>query len=128
MPEEVDALATFNGRDTVALLVWRHADDQHLADQTEIDVALRIDRLPFEGDSVHIRHWRIDGQHSNSYRAWQSAGAPQDPSAGQLAAIRKRQGIELYEPDRVELLHNGTLALHIRLPLPSVTLIELHAC
>ncbi|MBA3942995.1 MAG: glycoside hydrolase [Herpetosiphonaceae bacterium] len=127
MPEEVDALATFSGRDSVAILVWRHADDQHLTDQTEIDVALRIERLPFEGNSVHIRHWRIDGQHSNSYSAWQAAGAPQDPSPGQLHAIRERQGLELYEPDRVEPLRDGSLVLHVRLPLPSVALIELHA-
>ncbi len=125
MPEEVDALATFNGRDTVAILVWRHADDQHLTDHAAIHVDLHIARLPFEGNAVRIRHWRIDGQHSNSYHAWQVAGAPQDPSPGQLAAIRARQGIELYEPDRMEPLLAGNLSLQISLPLPSLSLIEL---
>ena len=127
MPEEVDALATFNGRDRVAVLLWRHADDQYLVDPAETEVALRIEHLPFAASSVHLRHWRVDAHHSNSHTAWQEAGAPQDPSEGQLRAIRDRQGLELFEPDRTEALQDGQLMLRIQLPLPSVSLIEITA-
>lgn len=127
MPEEVDALATITGSDKVAVLVWRHADDQYLHDPNETEVTLRLDRLPFTTGSVRIRHWRIDEQHSNSHTAWLAAGAPQEPSAGQLRAIKERQGLELFEPDRIEALHEDRLELTLHLPLPGVSLIEITA-
>jgi xylan 1,4-beta-xylosidase len=125
MPEEVDALATFNGRDRVAVLLWRHADDQYLIDSGETEVTLRIERLPFAAHPVHIRHWRIDARHSNSYTAWQEIGAPQDPSPGELRGIKDRQRLELLEPDQAETPSDSCLVLPIRLPLPSVSLIEI---
>lgn len=127
MPEEIDALATFNGRDCVAVLVWRHADDQYATDTRDSDVTLRLERLPFPGGSVRLQHWRIDARHSNSHAAWRRLGVPQDPSAAQLAAIRDRQGLELFEPPRDEPIRDGALALRVPLPLPSVSLIEIRS-
>jgi xylan 1,4-beta-xylosidase len=127
MPEEVDALATFNGSDCVTVLVWRHADDQYRVDTEQSEVQLRIERIPFDSASARIRHWRIDADHSNSHTAWQAAGAPQDPSEGQLQAIKDRQGLELFEPERDQSVHDGALELRLRLPLPSVSLFEIRA-
>jgi xylan 1,4-beta-xylosidase len=126
MPEEVDALATFDGRDGVSVLVWRHADDQYATDTAAREVALVIERLPFAGPA-RVRHWRIDAQHSNSHTAWQAVGAPQDPSEGQLRAIKERQGLELLEPEREIAVAAGRLALTVALPLPSVSLLEIRA-
>jgi xylan 1,4-beta-xylosidase len=126
MPEEVDALATFNGRDCVSVLVWRHADDQYAADAAAREVDLNIERLPFAGP-VHVRHWRIDARHSNSHTAWQALGRPQDPSEGQLRAIKERQGLELLEPEREVAVASGRVALTVALPLPSVSLLEIRA-
>lgn len=127
MPEEVDALAAFNGRDRVAVLLWRHADDQYLVDPAAAAVTLQIDQLPSTSAAVHVRHWRVDARHSNSHTAWQELGAPQDLSEGQLRAIKDYEGLELFEPDRVEALRDQRLQLHIDLPLPGVSLIEITA-
>jgi xylan 1,4-beta-xylosidase len=126
MPEEVEALATFNGRDCVSVLVWRHADDQYATDPAGREVALAVERLPFAGP-VRVRHWRIDAAHSNSHAAWQAQGRPQDPSEGQLRAIKDRQGLELLEPDREVAVAGGRVALTVALPLPSVSLLEIRA-
>jgi xylan 1,4-beta-xylosidase len=125
MPEEIDALAIMKGRDGVAVLVWRHADDQYSTDPAETDVTFRVEHLPFGADRVRLRHWRIDARHSNSHTAWSEQGAPQDPTDAQLRAIKVRQGLELLEPEREEKTRAGTLELRIRLPLPSVSLIEI---
>ena len=90
-----------------------------------VDVVL--DRLPFEADRVRIRHWRIDRDHSNSHTAWQAAGSPQDPSEGQLRAIKDRQRLELFEPDRELPIQDGRLTLQIALPLPGVSLLEIYS-
>jgi xylan 1,4-beta-xylosidase len=126
MPEEVDALATFNGSDCVSVLVWRHADDQYAADATARSVDLSIERLPFAGPA-RVRHWRIDARHSNSHAAWQALGCPQDPSKGQLRAIKERQGLELLEPEREVTAAGGRVDLSVALPLPSVSLLEIRA-
>jgi beta-xylosidase len=125
MPEEIDALATMKDRDRVTVLVWRHADDQYSTDAAETDVTLRVEHLPFGGDRVRLRHWRIDARHSNSHTAWTQEGSPQDPTEAQLRTIKARQGLELLEPEREEKIRAGTLELRTRLPLPSVSLIEI---
>jgi xylan 1,4-beta-xylosidase len=127
MPEEVDALATFNRRDCVTVLVWRHADDQYATASSDADVALTVERLPFGERGVRLRHWRIDGRHSNSHTVWRALGAPQDPPEAQLRAIRDRQGLELFAPDREVAVSDGRLVLRIPLPLPSVSLVEIRA-
>jgi len=124
MPEEIDALATFDDADRVSVLVWRHADDQYLPGSAA-DVTLSLTGLPFE--SARLTHWRIDAEHSNSFSAWCAAGSPKDPTDAQLRTIKARQGLELFEPERTELIHDGTLEIHLQLPLPSVSLIELTA-
>ena len=123
MPEEIDALATVGHRG-VSVLVWRHTDDQYARDARDADVTLRLERLPFSG-GVRLHHWRIDARHSNSHTAWQAQGAPQDPSEAQLRAIKERQGLERFEPERTESIRDGELTLRIPLPLPSVSLIEI---
>jgi len=127
MPEEIDALATFNGRDCVAVLAWRHADDQYATDTGETDVTLRVERVPFAGRRVRLRHWRIDGRHSNSHAAWTALGTPQDPSEAQLRSIKQRQGLELFEPEREVAIRDGALVARIPFPLPSVSLIEIQS-
>jgi xylan 1,4-beta-xylosidase len=127
MPEEIDALAAMTGHDRVTVLVWRHADDQYSTDAAPAEVTLRVEHLPFGGDRVRFRQWRIDARCSNSHTAWTEQGAPQDPTEAQLRAIKDRQGLELLEPEREERIQDGTLELRVRLPLPSVSLIEIEA-
>ena len=74
---------------------------------------------------MRLRHWRIDARHSNSHAAWLAQGGPQDPSEAQLRAIKDRQGLELLEPERGEVIREGALQLRIPFPLPSVSLIEI---
>ena len=125
MPEEVVALATEGEGGRIAVLVWRHADDQYLPDDGAAEVELSIWNLPAGVAAVRVEHRRIDGAHSNSHAAWEAVGAPQDPTAEQLRAIRERQGLEELEPPRTEPVRDGALTLTLRLPLPSVSLLEL---
>lgn len=123
MPEEIDVLGTVDGNDRVAILVWRHGDDQY---QTApgADVTLVLDELPTASGRARLTHWRIDGEHSNSYARWMEAGEPQRPTAEQLATIKARQGLEAIEPAQEVTWQDGRLQLEFTLPLPAVSLIE----
>ena len=67
----------------------------------------------------------------NAYRMLARLGdtrlAAQNPSEAQRQAIKARQGLELFEPDRTEAVRDGQLVINIQMPLPSVSLVELAA-
>jgi xylan 1,4-beta-xylosidase len=120
MPEEVDALASRSEDGRVAVMVWRHIDDQYQTSDDLTPVNVTVRNLP--AGSYRLRHLRIDADHSNSFTVWQQLGSPQDPTAEQLATIHDRQGLEEFEPERrVEI--DGDLSVDISLPLPSASLL-----
>jgi xylan 1,4-beta-xylosidase len=125
VPEEIDALASMDDDGRVAVLVWRHQDDQHHPDAELSAVDLRIAGIPYERGEVRVRHWRIDAAHSNAHTVWKALGGPDYPGPEEVAAIRARQGLERLEPDRRERVDNAALALRLTLPLPAVSLVEL---
>jgi xylan 1,4-beta-xylosidase len=124
MPEEVDGLAAAEGRDRFAVLLWRHADDQHRSDAGAEPVEVRLSGLPAEWGRAAVRHWRVDAEHGNSHRAWREVGAPAYPTPAQAGRIRARQGLEPAEAVRVVDVRDRGLALDVRLPLPSCSLLE----
>ena len=121
MPEEVDTLATKDEDGTVAVLVWRHTDDQYQTADTETRVEVHLAGLDA---AVHkVQHFRIDLDHSNAHTVWQSLGSPQDPTDEQLAAIHHRQRLESLTAPQDATPADGALTLQVSLPLPSVSLL-----
>jgi xylan 1,4-beta-xylosidase len=118
---EVDALAALAG-EQVTVLVWHQADEWWLEGEGEI--TLHVRNLPFSGDAV-LRHYRIDGDHSNAYAEWVRHGSPQDPSPAQVAHIKSRQGLEALAPPQVMSTHQGQLEVVFDLPLQATSLIEI---
>jgi xylan 1,4-beta-xylosidase len=123
MGEEVDALASHSEDGTVAVLVWRHIDDQYQTDGDQTPVTVTVRNLP--AGSYQLRHLRIDADHSNSHTVWKSLGSPQDPTDEELAAMTERQGLEELEPPSQVTTDRGTLSVEVRLPLPSASLLIL---
>jgi xylan 1,4-beta-xylosidase len=123
MPEEVDTLASKDDDGTVAVLVWRHTDDQYQTDDKETPVELRVTGL--DAARYSVTHFRIDASHSNAHTVWQSLGSPQDPTDEQLLTIKERQGLEqLTEPAEMSPTE-GSVSMQVDLPLPSVSLLVL---
>jgi xylan 1,4-beta-xylosidase len=122
-PEEIDTLASRSQDDNVTVLVWRHTDDQYQLDEHETPVKINITGL--NANAYTVRHFRIDSTHSNAHTVWHSLGCPQDPSEEELAAIKKRQGLEELVPAHQSSPVHGSLSLQVLLPLPSVSLLVL---
>jgi xylan 1,4-beta-xylosidase len=124
LAEEVDVLASRSATDgRVAVLVWRHADDQYSADDAATPVDLQVSGLA--AGEWTVAQWRIDRSHSNSHTVWQDLGAPQDPTPEQLATIADRQGLERFADDVTETVGDGGLRLRVELPLPALGLLVL---
>ena len=101
---ELDGWATLGGDDSMQVMLYCHHDDW---DRREtFDVELDLTGLP-EGEYT-LRHYRIDGEHSNAYAEWQRQGEPDWPNPGQYAAIRARDGLELLsEPAVLRVTADG---------------------
>jgi xylan 1,4-beta-xylosidase len=123
MPEEIDALASRSSSGTVAVLVWRHTDDQYQRDESDADVTVQVAGL--DAGAYTLSHFRIDADHSNSHTAWVAQGSPQLPTDEQVAAIKARQGLEELEPARQVEASGSSLELAVTLPLPAVSLLVL---
>ncbi len=79
--------------DQLAVLVWHYHDD----DVPGPDAAVELDVAGLPRGFTHVVHFRIDGEHSNAYSAWQRLGSPvavDKPgwdalrAAGQLAELK----------------------------------------
>ena len=118
---DISGFATHSGGKSLEVLLYNHHDDwDHHGDYP---VGVTITNLPFETREVVLRHYRIDGSHSNAHSEWVRQGKPMYPAPGQRAAIKAREGLELLEAPRTITLEGGTLAVNFNLPVHAISLL-----
>jgi xylan 1,4-beta-xylosidase len=119
-------VSAFASRDadrvTVVVVNYQH-DQIDSSKGVPSAVELKIETPWPSGTKVTVRHWRIDGSHSNAYTAFKAAGSPASPTPEQIAAIKKRMGLELLEPAR-QLTCEALSKLTFDLPCNAVSLLE----
>ena len=119
---DVNAVATQNER-SVNVLVWNYHDDDLPA--PDVRVSLMIGSVPAGNGRVLVRHYRVDGDHSNSYTVWKALGSPQHPTLQQYAQLERAGRLEeLGSPER-KATENGKVNLEFTLPRHGVSLVEL---
>ena len=118
---DISGFATLSGGKSLEVLLYNHHDDWDQCGHET--VAVTIENLPFETPHVVLRHYRIDGSHSNAYSEWVRQGKPMYPASGQRAAIKARAGLELLEPPRTLRLDADTLAVSFNLPVHAISLL-----
>lgn len=118
---EIDGWATVGANDSVQILLYCHHDDWDV--QGTFDVDLKLSNLP--SGRMQVRHYRIDAEHSNAYAEWMRQGMPDYPNAGQYAAIKARDGLELLAPPETVLVTEGGAALQFSMPVHAVSLLVL---
>jgi xylan 1,4-beta-xylosidase len=118
---EISALASRRG-DAVQVMVWNYHDD-------DLPVAASDVRIAVDGLTPGRRtvtHYRIDGEHSNSYAAWLKMGSPQPPTPAQAADLKQAGKLKALEaPRSVDVRPDGLLTLTFALPRQGVSLIAI---
>ncbi len=122
---DISGFATLAGNKEVAVLIYNHHDDWDLHESQTIE--LTIDNLPFDGDTLKITHHRVDQEHSNAYSEWVRQGKPMYPAAGQYAAIKVRDGLELLSAPQQVSSANGKVTLTFDLPVHGISLVRIAA-
>src|SRR6185436_17111800 len=87
---DINALASRKERSVTGML-WNYHDDDLPAAPADIDLTvagLGVGR-------VLVTHYRVDGEHSNSYEAWKKMGSPPMPSAEQYRQLEQAGQLQL---------------------------------
>jgi xylan 1,4-beta-xylosidase len=117
---DVSALAARNPR-SATVLIWNYHDDD--VPRAAAEIALDVRGLP-DGPAT-LTHFRIDGEHSNSYARWKAMGAPQQPTPAQYAELEASGRLETFgRPFRVAI-EGGALTTTFVLPIQGVSLVKI---
>lgn len=105
----------------IAVLVYYSRDRITSSGSQPID--LHLGHLPFE--QATLAHYRIDEDHSDPYRLWEEAGAPDLPEDALLLALRDEQEPVLAEIPGPARIQDGRLEVLFDLPLHGISLLLL---
>ena len=122
--KNLSVMAARDGEKQLAVVVTRFMNDRVACDGPARMVKLQIDTPWADGTGVELRHWRIDGAHSNAYSVFCELGKPNPPSAEQAKRIRSRMGLEPLCPPRAMKVQ-GRVELEFELPCNGVSMVEL---
>lgn len=106
----------------VVVIVWHHDDNQYA--HPRASAQLVVHDLPCAARPVRVREYLIDHQHSNSHTAWREMGAPQDPDATQISAVRARSSLEMVREDTLDSCPLS-LSRDMTLSCPAAWLLEI---
>jgi len=119
---DISGMASISDDGSIRVLVYSHHDDWDI--EKEFDVELDISNISAM-EKAKISHYRIDKEHSNAYTEWVRQGKPKYPSKEQYEAIKKRDVLELLEPEQRINVIDGKVNLKFKMPTHAISLIEI---
>ena len=117
---DVDTLAVASGHE-VSVMIWNYQDAE--MDGEPCLIQLNVSGLPANARRVLLRHYRIDGDHSNAYTAWKAMGGPQEPTPDQQMKLQRAGQLQLLESPRWIDEKSGTADVKFSLPQHSISLL-----
>lgn len=118
----VDALATRSDHN-VSVMVWNYQDDD--ISGPAAPVSLSIAGIPADAKRVLLRHYRIDGAHSNAYTIWKQMGSPEHPSPEDCTKLEAAGQLQLLESPRWMAVEGNAANLPFTLPLQGISLVQI---
>ena len=115
---DVYAIAA-RGEREVSILVWNYHDDDLPAPAAQVTLA--INGLK-NGDNT-MTHYRVDGDHGNSYATWMNMGSPQSPTPEQYKQLEQSGKLATLEPPKRVRITGAALSHTFSLPRQGVSLL-----
>jgi xylan 1,4-beta-xylosidase len=117
---DIGVLATKDAT-SAAIMIWNYHDKDIKGTPEKVDV--HINAVPAR--KLTLTHYRIDDEHSNSYEVWKKMGSPQNPSATQIAELKRAGQLKTIENPRTLTPQSDKLVLTFTLPRQGVSLLKL---
>ena len=119
---DVDVLAARDERG-ISILIWNYHDDDVAGPPAAI--TMRVEGMPAGAERVLMRHYRIDGNHSNAYAVWKEMGSPQEVTTVQQRQLAAAGQLQLLGAAGWLEKKSGTIVTEFDLPRQGVSLIRL---
>ena len=117
---DVAAFASLEGR-KLSLMVWHYHDDDLAGPDAAVE--LTATGLGSATGSATLTHYRVDGDHSNSYTTWKKIGSPLAPNDKQYAALEAAGKLAQFAaPEKISVAA-GSATLKFTLPRQGVSLL-----
>ncbi|MGE5798467.1 MAG: GH39 family glycosyl hydrolase [Ignavibacteria bacterium] len=117
---DINAFAC-NDKNTITVLIWNYHD----LDIQDIGSPVEINIKGIPAEKATLIHYRIDGEHSNSYEVWKKMGSLQNPTPDQIVTLEKAGKLEtLSEPSEIKITNTKT-TIKIQLPRQAVSLLRI---
>jgi xylan 1,4-beta-xylosidase len=120
MPD-INAIATHKNRE-VEVLVWNYHDDDVPFPAAPITVV--IAGLPTDAKRALLEHFRVDGNHSNSFTAWKEMGSRQSPSESEYKRLESAGQLQLLNSPTWIDTQQGSVQLQFMLPRQGLSLVR----
>ena len=117
---DINAFASVN-KNELGVMVWNYHDLNVISPQQK--VRLTINNVP--ANEVHVSHYRIDQEHSNSYRAWLKMNSPQEVTDEQYASLEKTGQLEEVEHIESMIVKDGVLTIYVDMEGQAVSFFEI---
>jgi xylan 1,4-beta-xylosidase len=117
---EVSALASLDKKQ-LAVLVWHYHPDDVPGPDAAVD--LKVKGIAAGQTTAQVTHYRIDGNHSNSYEAWKRLGAPAQLSPEQFTQLEAAGKLQECAPRQALSVTNGASNIRFDLPRQGVSLL-----
>ncbi len=120
----VHGLATIDEHATISILLYHlNESDFNNSDSTQYEIDLKINNLPFR--EFHLGHYQINEILSNGYHHWRKMGSPTAPTAEELALLKEKASLTLFEPVSEHTRSSNTFELKLQIQSNSVILLIL---
>jgi xylan 1,4-beta-xylosidase len=118
----IDGMATARDHE-IAAMVWNYDDDEAPAPSAPVEVI--FEGIPSAATRVLLKHYRIDGRHSNAYTAWKEMGSPQDLTLVQGKRLEAAGQLEILESPHWLETDKGAVRIEFSLPRHGLSLLQL---
>jgi xylan 1,4-beta-xylosidase len=117
---DINALAS-RGERSVTVMVWNYHDNDLPAPAAPIEFSVS----GISGGRVLVHHYRVDGEHGNSYEVWKKMGEPQSPTAEQYAQLEAAGQLAMLGSPEWRDAAEGKVEISFSLPRQGVSLLTL---
>ncbi len=115
---DINALAAVDGK-KATVMVWNYHDLNIISPAAAVDLIV----TGINADKVHIHHYRIDQENSNSFTQWKKMGSPQKVSSEQYAQLEHSGKLKELRMEKEELrMENGELKIRVGMEGQAVSL------
>lgn len=119
---DISVIATRKDHE-VEVLVWNYHDDDVPVEPAAIEIS--VSGLPANVKRASLEHFRIDGEHSNSFTPWKEMGSPQNPSEEQYRKLESAGQLQLLSSPSFVGVEHGKAQLQFTLPRQGLSLLRI---